>query len=351
MTKTVEVKAQENGKVIGPAELSTIIRESDLEPTRAEEIAMNFATIFDQARKWELEARRINVTDASQTDQIKLARELRLQIKGVRVDATKTKKRLKENVLLEGRFIDGIYNAVLVAVKPIEDHLTEQEKFVEREVARIEKELSDARRLELAPYVDEGQLEFYGLGKMSDEAFATLLNNSRVATEQRVKAEKEADELRVKKEREEADERARIKAENERLREEAAERAVEDAKKAAAEEAARKEREDKDRAEKEKRDAELAAERKEKEELERKVQEQEARDASQKAEQEAEEKRRRNAPDNDKLVALRDTLLAIEMPDMEHDDGKFVVARVAASITRIEAGINAHLQQQKREAA
>lgn len=228
-------------------ELSTIVKESGLEKTKAQVLLDNFSHYFQIAADWEKKARAIVITDANQTAEMQMARTGRLFLRQKRIAIEKTRKDLKEQALREGKAIDGIANVLKALIVPVEDYLEKQEKFVEIKAAE------EAER-------------------------------------KRIEAEIKAEQEQIAREKAEAEERVRIRKENERLKKEAEERerkmveerAMAERKRRAQEEKARKEREAAERAikeEQERRKQELAAERekaelaqKEKEEAERKNQ-------------------------------------------------------------------------------
>lgn len=264
--------------------LEIAIRESHVEPEIATSIRKSFAALFDQAEDWAAKAKTINITDASQTREMKLARETRLAIKEIRLKGQKAHKLLKEDILRRGRAIDGAKNMLEFLLEPIEENLMAQEKFVENK----EKERKEKLRIERADKLttlgaDPG---LYMLGEMEQEQFDRVVAMLATAAEEKAKMEREAEAARIKAEADAAAEKERIRLENERLQREAAEAkaAAEVAEKArlAAEETARKDKEAQDellrqeRAESARRAAEAAEKaRAEREEIERQAAERE----------------------------------------------------------------------------
>jgi len=161
--------------------LEVIVRDSGLDKTQSQIILEKFQTYFQIAAEWEAKARAIVVTDASQVADMKMARTGRLFLREKRIAVEKARKTLKARALAEGKAIDGIANVLKGLIEPIETYLDQQEHFVEiRAKARADQERMDAER--------------------------------------------KAEEERVAKEKAEAEEQARVKAENEKLKAEAAER-------------------------------------------------------------------------------------------------------------------------------
>lgn len=153
---------------------------------------------------------------------MKLARESRLALKEIRITAGKNKDRLKEDVLKRGRAIDAVNNALKGICEPLETKLLDQEQFALRaEAARLEK-IKTERVSQLTQYgVD---CAFYQLDVMPAEQFEQLLAGSKAAHEAKIEAERKAEADRLAAIAAEEAERARIAAENERLKCEAIER-------------------------------------------------------------------------------------------------------------------------------
>jgi hypothetical protein len=162
-------------------QLEIIVKDSGLEATKAQYILKNFQNYFDVAADWEKKAKTIIVTSENQKADMDIARVGRLFLREKRIAIEKARKELKEQSLREGKAIDGIANVLKALIVPIEDYLEQQEKFPEIQAKKKE----EAMRLEI---------------------------------------ERRIEEERIAKEKAEAEERERIKLENERLKKEAEER-------------------------------------------------------------------------------------------------------------------------------
>ncbi len=160
--------------------LLVLVNESGLEKTKAQVLLDNFSDHFKIAAEWEAKAKAIIVTNANQMAEMQMARVGRLFLKEKRVAIEKTRKKLKEQSLREGKAIDGIANVLKALIVPIEEHLGKQEKFVEI------KEAEEAER-------------------------------------KRIEVEKRIEDERIAKEKAEEEERVRVREENERLKKEAKE--------------------------------------------------------------------------------------------------------------------------------
>ncbi len=279
------------------------------------------------------------------------ARKMRLELKAVRVGSEKTRKVLKDDILVRGRAIDSI-NAILeLQISPIEDRLEKIEKAEEIAEAERKAALKAIRLGQLNPY--GLNTNFYDLAGMDEATFAKLLEDTKLAHEARAAAEAKAEadrkaaELKEYEERKarvaaEAAERERVRIENERLRREAAEREEEARKErlrqqaiieteraraqaereaaekvAAAERAEIQRKADEERAAREKAEAELAAAK--------------AAQAKREADEHRAAKKAAAAPDKEKLAALSAALAAVPIPDMATAEGKSLAADIVAS--------------------
>lgn len=163
------------------SQLNEIITQSALEPAEQKTLAEKFKDYEAIAEDWERKARAIVVTDASQKAEMDMAAAGRKHMASLRIEVEKTRKALKEQSLRKGQAIDAIARWLTSLIKPTEDYLKEQERFVEIQAAKKDEE-------------------------------------------ERLKAEAKAEAERIAREKAEAEEQARIRAENEKLKKEAEER-------------------------------------------------------------------------------------------------------------------------------
>jgi hypothetical protein len=287
-------------------------------------IEAGFRDAFAVVREHEEEIRALRVTSIEQRQEMKRARELRLELKNARVAAEKVRKTLKADALLMGRAIDGANNLLLAAVEPLERHLKEQEEYVERIAAEQRARLLEERKEKLAPFA--GVLPpVYGLETMTAEEFDAVLENAKILAEAKAEREKREEAERIERGRiafEEARKQAEAEeAERARLRKEAEEaRAVaeEQRKKAEAERQAREAAEAQARAEREARER-IEAQRAAEEEAARKKAEAAARRAAQ-------------APDREKLTGFASEVRKLTVPEAKTEAGRAVAAEVAAKV-------------------
>lgn len=321
-----------NETPVPETQLTVVVRESGLELESARNVLAVFAPLLEQAEDWKNKVAEIKVTDVAQVREMQLARVSRLALKEIRVNAEKARKKLKEDSLRRGKAIDGAYNIIEFIIAPLEKHLEEQEKFAERKEAARKAELLKSRTEELLPYGVE--VGFYRLEDMDEISFQKLLHTSKAQDEERRLAAVKADEERIAREAAQRQEQERIRLDNERLKKEAAEREAAQAverkrleeeynkqaeitrQERLKEQAAREIERQKLQAERE------AAEKKAADERAARVKLEEAEAARVKAEkeraakEEAQRKDAAKAPDRDKLKAFAAKIRALELPNI-----------------------------------
>jgi len=171
-------------------------------------IDSKFKEYEDIANEWNKKAYEIEVTDESQVELMQQAKEGRLLLKAKRVEIEKTRKRLKEQSLLEGRFIDSLAKRLFMIIEPAEEHLAIQEKYVETK-EQLRKAKLKADRLELLkPYLQVLDLDAFDLSTMSEVAFNTILNGGKMSLENY-----EKEQERIKLEEEETEKKAKLYSE------------------------------------------------------------------------------------------------------------------------------------------
>ncbi len=290
----------------------TITKElSGLDKGKAKQIEAVFAPMVKMLKKFEGAYDKIIALEMSRDTCIK-AKRLRLDISKVRTDADKVRKVQKEEYLRAGNAIQGVYNILKFAVADKEEKLKNIETHYERIEEEKAKRLQVEREAELLKYdVDGGAL---ALGDMDDVVWNNFLSGTKGNHEAVIAAEKKAEGERIAAERKEAEEREKMRIENEQLKEEAAvatKAKAEADRIAAAERQAqeakiREEREAREKLEREIVDREVEAERIAKKEADRKA---------------AAEKKAQLAPDKEKLYIIAADLLT-KKETVVSDDAK-----------------------------
>jgi hypothetical protein len=314
--------------------LEVQIRDSQVSEDEAVTLHRTFTPIFTLAKEWEEKAKAIQVTSSLDKAGMAAAREARLNLQHIRLNAEKSRKALKEESLRKGKAIDAIYNLIEFIVVPLEKHLAAQENYAVLQEKRVKEELAEKRKEQLIKYnVDTS---FYNLADMPHDMFSTLLETSQqqyaLAEEARMKIENE----RIEREKAELAERERMKAENERLKKEAEERQKEiDAERAAKEKELAAER-----AAKEKVEAELLAKKKEEQRLEQEKKAEEQKRIQQEKEAEAlrlkAEKQAKLAPDREKLSMFADRLAVFDLPNVTSEEAKTILANAVLMINDVQ---------------
>jgi hypothetical protein len=285
-------------EIMPPAgQLQPLVLKLDegLTPDTAQSLRSAFEEYFTAADEWRSKALSIQITRPDQFREMKLARQTRLALREIRINAEKTRKALKEDSLKKGKAIDGIYNMLAYAVEPLEKHLLEQEQFIQRIEEERKARLKAQREEALRPFTD---VSLYQLGEMDEATFANLLETNQLAFAARQEAARKAEAERIERERIEAEERA-------------------------------------------KREAEAAAERERiRAENERLRAEREAAEAAAKAEQEAAARAAAAAPDREKLDALAQAIRAIPLPELStHAANKEIEALIRSQVAKFAAWI------------
>lgn len=282
-------------------DITTMVDTSGMEKTKAQIVLQNFQEFFDEASVWEQKVKALAIANKHENDIVAPAREARLALRDVRVRAEKTKKALKENILIEGRFIDAIYNTIVAVTQPLEKKLEEQEKWREIEEQKRLADLKGKREAELAQY--GADTTYARLEVMPEPEYQAFLQTSKLAHEARVEEARKAQEA----------ERARIekeRTERETLRKQNEEQALK-----------------------------LKAEREAKEKLEQELRvkaQAEARakaeaDAKLKAEAEARAKAE-SAPDNEKIQAFLAQIQAIKSPTLKTEKAQLRLDKYMSEI-------------------
>jgi hypothetical protein len=324
-------------------------QEMELVPETSGENAKQIAP-FDsfkrEVEKLKVTAETLTVTDVNDRAGMKLARATRLALRDVRIAVEHRRKELVEEHLKAKQRVDSEAKTLKDAIEPLESRLEDQEKFIEREQARIRAEKHAERTAEVTPFV-LAPLTF-DLGALPDEQWATVLAGAKAEHEARLKkiederiaaeAEKariEAQRVeneRLKAEAVERERLAKIEAERVAAEKAALEKKLADERAAAEAEAARLKKEAADKLEAERKaaeahaeklkaqaDAKLKAEREQREALEREERERKAKEAQAEKERIASERKAAAAPDKVKLSAFADMLRGIACPGVVSD--------------------------------
>ena len=329
--------------IVKPDQLDEVITKSGLAIQEGEGIKQSYLPFLVQLAETQSQAQKINFENPSEIDET-IARELRLKTVKIRTGAEALKDTRKKEYLLKGNLEQAAYNLIAASCKLTEETFFNVEKARELALKKRQQELRREREEKLSPYTEN--VVIYPLGLMSEDEFSALYVSLRTAHENRLEAEKKAEETRIAKEKADAEERDRQRLDNIRLKEEAIERErlaeIERKKQAAILAKQKAEADKREKALKEKADAErkererLADELKAKKEAEEKTRKDaEAKAEAEKKAQAAAEKKARLAPDKDKLKLLANTIKSIQLPEVNSLEARGIVADVQSLLNKV----------------
>lgn len=260
-----------------------VIEGAGLELDTTKTLKERFLPFWEQAYKWRETAAGLVVTDESQTREMAMARQARLALREIRVNADKTRKALKEDSIRYGKAVQGVYNVIEYLIKPIENHLLEQEQFVEIQYQKRMEELNAERERIAGPLMEwiNEDLPFNNTpwAHFTAERFAAIISDAQGGKKAHEEEQARLERERIAKEKEDK----RIRDENAKLKAEAEQREC----------LAQKEREEAARM--------LASERAERERLEKEAMAKQEEERKAREEQEAAQRKAEQAPDQEKI--------------------------------------------------
>jgi hypothetical protein len=209
---------QQDSKDLMPSNLVTIITETGLEinSTTSQLIKEKFEPFITEMEQWKEKAEGLIVVDAREKAKMRDAREARLALRAVRVEADKVRKALKEDSNRYNKAVQGIYNFIEGKITPLEEHLEQQEKFAEIQEKKEREALKEERLRLVSQYSNDAEL--FNLGELSQESFDSVYGTLKQAHETKIAAEIKAKEEANAKAKLEAKEKEAQKAEIERLK-------------------------------------------------------------------------------------------------------------------------------------
>lgn len=217
------------------------------------------------------------------------AKTLRIAISKVRIQTEKLRVAQKEEYLRAGKAIDGVSNILKWAVVEKENRLSEIEKYFENQEQERLVALHSERVEQISPYLEDAQERDFAT--MDAEVWQAYFEAKKKEYDDRVAAEKQAETDRIERERIEAEERERIRKENEQLRAEVEERdrlaKIENEKREDAAQKVREAHEAQIKVERDERERVETIEREKREKLEAELKAKEEAEAKAKADEEA----------------------------------------------------------------
>lgn len=312
--------------------LALVLQENKLDPTETLDEQKIFSPFFEQVDKMKEACNAIVITSVEQVDDMVLAREYRLALQKIRTSGAKEKDRLKEIPLRKCQAIDALNRYLVSEVKPLEAHLQEQEDFIENAKKKIADELEANRKQELDKY--EGSYEFINLREMPEDNYQTLLNQTKDTYKLKKDKEEAEEKARVAQEKADQEERERVRIENEKLKADMKKREDDEAKRRKIE----KDKQDEIDAENAKKlkEAEDMAKQARKALEEKEAEDERARvaEAKKKKDEEEAQKKAEQAPDKKKLEELATKIVSIELPTLKTENAKVILTAVVELLNR-----------------
>ena len=287
-------------------EVTKIIEESKVEESTAVVLQSSFSPFFEKAMEWEQAAKAIIVTDATQVEQIAAAHEMRLALKEIRINADKKRKELKEDSLRYGKAVQGVYNVIEFLIVPLEKHLEKQEKFAELQEEEKRIKLLAKRQEEIAPYAAYFPISSIDVSRISEEEYILILNGAKMQYQNKIEQDQKDIAEKAARDKADAEERERVRQENEKLKAEAAAR-----------------------------DAQLKAETAKREKAEKELQDKKAKEDREKRQAAAQEKKAANAPDKEKIVQFLKQIEALDYPVTQSNEAKAIVTAIHKNIAQV----------------
>lgn len=223
-------------KTEAPSELVVILKDQGLTIEHANELIAAFGAPFVEAgeilKDYRLDEKgeliktegTIVVTSEKDVEAMAKAKADRITLKNIRTGVERRRKELKEDSLKTGRAIDAAAKYVETTIKPAEEYLELQEKFVEIKIKKDAAEAKAKRIEQLMQYTDD--ISIYNLDSMEESTFNILLADLKKRFDDKVIADKaEADrieeerlaEVKRQKERDEENEKLRKQADADKL--------------------------------------------------------------------------------------------------------------------------------------
>lgn len=332
-----------------PAEVAQIAQNVSVEKRNEVQSVLNH--VFNGVSKMREQLETVVVQDENDKTNIKLANTIRLGVRQVRLDAEKTfdaKRAEVQAQMLSYKTEDQLWlkakQTMQILTKEIEENARWKEETRERFEAE-QKELKTQQRMlqvsKVAPEMPRAEFE-----NMTDESFALFYAGIEKQYNDRIEAERKAEEERIAKEKAEAEAREQQRLENERLKAEAEAKEKQLAEERAKAEAELKALEEKARKEKADAEAKLKAEREAKEKLEAELKAKA--EAEQKAKREAEEKaaaelkakqdsekEAKAAPDKAKLNDFAKMLDELALPELKSEEANKVLSDAKTLLAKV----------------
>lgn len=188
-------------------ELVVLLEETQLQKERKQEIAKTLGKFFDKALEWEDTINSIKITSPTEEGKMKVAKEQRLALKKMRLDASKrvkAKRDIMKAKMADDKLEDTLWlragQMIDATFKNLETKAEHNETFKIRWEAEEKRKLKEARDKEIEPLS-----EFIPFGidysEMPEAEFRKLVDIAKEAQARKIKEDAQAELDRIEKER------------------------------------------------------------------------------------------------------------------------------------------------------
>lgn len=339
-----------------PAEVAQIAQNVSVEKRTEVQSVLNH--VFNGVAKMREQLDTVVVADEDDRVNMKLANTIRLGVRQVRLDAEKTFDAKRSEVhaqMLSFKTEDQLWLKAKQTMQILTKEIEEQARWKEETKQRFDaeqKELKIQQRIvQVSKFSEMPRSDFEN---MSDDAFLVFLAALEKQYNDRIQAEKKLEEERILREKAEAEERERVRLENERLKAEAVAKEKQMAEERAKAEAERKATEAAAAKIKAEADAKLKAERDAREKLERElkakaeaeqkaIKQTEEKAAAELKAQQLAEKKAKSAPDKLKMEQLAIKIESLELPELKGDELKATLESTKVLLAKVCTYIRANI--------
>lgn len=337
--------------------------ELELLPTEVAQIAQNVPVekrnevqqvlnhVFNGVSKMRDQLDTIVVEDESDKINMKLANTIRLGVRNLRLESEKTfdaKRAEVQAQMLGYKTEDSLWlkakQVMQILTKELEETARWKEETKQRYEAEQKELIVQQRMVKLSSFASEIMRSEYE--NMSEESFDLFFAGIEKKHNDKIEEERKVEAERIAREKAEAEERERMRLENEKLKAErearekeiAAERAKVEAERKASEEKARKEREEAESKLKAEREAtaKLEAELKAKKDAEERAAKEKAdKEAAELKAKQLAEKKAKSAPDKAKLESFAIMLEMIDFPTMSSEGALTILENTKGLLSKV----------------
>lgn len=325
-----------------PTEVAQIAQNVSAEKRSEVQSVLNH--VFNGVAKMRSQLDMIVVENENDKTNMKLANTIRLGVREQRLDAERTfdaKRAEVQAEMLSYKTEDQLWlkakQTMQILTKELEENARWKEETAVRYLAE-QKELKTQQRIvkvsSIAPEIMRSEFE-----NMSDESFEMFYAGIEKQHNDKIEAEKKIEAERIAREKAEAEERERMRLENEKLKAEREAREKEiAAERKASEEKARKEREEAESKLKAEREAtaKLEAELKAKKDAEERAAKEKAdKEAAELKAKQLAEKKAKSAPDKAKLESFAIMLEMIDFPTMSSEGALTILENTKGLLSKV----------------